>query len=128
MNHVSLRSERKRQGSERRVSDAHRAVGELLLTLGVTPHLSGYDPLSDGIRMTAERKRACAAHRNELFEAVETLCGTTNGEHAIRDAIDVGFASPGDLHAQIFPYTDRPTNAEFVCTLAELVRDRLTPS
>ena len=114
------------RGSVRRVSDAHRVIGELLLSLGVTPHLCGYDPLCDGIRITAERECACIAHPNELFAAVEALCSVSNGEHAIRDAIGVGFTAPDDLHARIFPFTDRPTNSEFVCTLAELVRDRIT--
>lgn len=113
-------------GQARRVSDAHRMIGELLLSLGVTPHLCGYDPLCDGIRMTAERDRKNAMHPNEMCMAVELLCGAPNGEHAIRDAIAVGFTERNDLHAAIFPFSARPTNSEFVCTLAELVRNRMT--
>lgn len=120
-----IRFERTAAGHARRVSDAHRVVGELLLELGVAPHLVGYDPLCDGIRIASEQDRTWAVQPAALNAAVETLCDASNGEHAIRDAIGVGFLRPDDLHARIFPFSKRPSNSEFVCTLAELVRDRM---
>ena len=114
-------------GQARRVSDAHRMIGELLLKLGVTPHLVGFDSLCGGIRMTAEQDRASVLHPGEICTAVEALSGAANGEHAIRDAINAGFLERSDLHAKIFPFSDRPSNSEFVCTIAELVRSRMAP-
>lgn len=106
-------------GETRRTGDAHRVVGELLLRFGITPHLSGYDPLSSGIRLTAERERKAGL-----------LCPGEDEprylrEHAMRDAIRAGFLYTDAIHTQIFPFSERPSNSEFVCTLAALAHDRI---
>ena len=119
--------ERDACGTLRRREDASRVVGELLLQCGITPHLCGFEPLSDGIRMTAERRRAQGRPPlDELQPAVGSLCGKHSPEHAIRDAIGAGFLFADTLHARVFPFSDRPSSAEFICTLAELVMDRIT--
>ncbi len=111
---------------ERRTADAHRMIGELMLRMGIEPHLVGFEPLCDGVRIAAEQERTSgAASPNGIYPAIGDLCETDAGEHAIRDAIGVGFLNPGGIHAEIFPFSDRPSNFEFICTVAELVRDRI---
>ena len=117
------------RGAERmphRERDASRTAGELLLRFGITPHLCGFEPLCEGVRIVAEREREDERPPlSELQPAVGRLLGENNPEHAMRDAIGVGFLDPDEIHARLFPFSDRPASAEFICTLAELVMDRI---
>lgn len=108
-----------RRGSVRRAEDAHRIVGELLLRFGVTPHLCGFDALSSGIRLTAERERSAG------MRGVDGNGGKYLREHVMRIAIGSGFQCADTIHAQTFPFSDRPSNSEFICTLATLAHDRM---
>ena len=116
-------------GAERmphRERDASRTAGELLLRFGITPHLCGFEPLCEGVRIVAEREREDERPPlSELQPAVGRLLDEHSPEHAMRDAIGVGFLSADAIHTQLFPFSDRPSNAEFICTLAELVSDRI---
>ena len=113
-------------GAMRRRGDASRTTGELLLRFGITPHLCGYEPLREGVRMIAEQERE---HERpplaELQPVLEHLLGERSPEHAMRDAIGVGFLDSDEIHGRLFPFSDRPSSAEFICTLAELVMDRI---
>ena len=114
-------------GCMRRRGDASRTAGELLLLFGITPHLCGFEPLCEGVRIVAERERTRERPPlSELQPAVGRLLGEQSPEHAIRDAIGVGFLDADEIHARLFPFSDRPSSAEFICTLAELVCDRIT--
>ncbi len=108
-----------RSGSVRRAGDAHRITAELLLQFGIMPHLCGYDLLCDGILSRAEREYTTG----QMPEG-----GTSIRQTALRSAIDAGFLHPGAIHTRFFPCADRPSNREFICTLAELVRERLASS
>lgn len=113
-------------GRMRRERDASRTAGELLLRFGITPHLCGYEPLCEGVRIVAERERERERPPlSELQPAVGRLLGNFGPEHAMRDAIGVGFLSTDGIHARLFPLSVRPGSAEFICTLAELVSDRI---
>ena len=113
-------------GLLRRRGDASRTAGELLLEFGITPHLCGFEPLCEGVRIVAEREREDERPPlSELQPAVGRLLDEHSPEHAMRDAIGVGFLGPDEIHARLFPFSDRPGSAEFICTLAELVMDRI---
>ena len=112
----------------RREENAQRVVGELLLRFGITPHLSGFDPLCGAIRIASERDRTNVMPPfYRIQPMVGELCRESNPDHALRDAIGVGFLRTDPMQAQLFPFSDRPSIAEFVCTLAELARDRILP-
>ncbi len=118
-----------RKRTQRRKGDASRCAAELLLQFGITPHLSGFEPLTEGVRMTAEReRRSMRPPIRDLEPAMRDLCGECRPEHAMRDAIGAGFAGTNEVFARVFPFSDRPGSAEFICTLAELVSDRITES
>ncbi len=111
----------------RRETDTTRIIGELLLRFGITPHLKGFEPLREEVRITVECERG--SERPSLVELQPTvgkLCGERNPAFAARDAISVGFLSADRVCAQFFPFSDRPSSAEFICTLAEMVTDRIT--
>ncbi len=106
-----------RQSAARRAGDTYRVAGELLLQFGVLPHLYGYELLCDGIRTRAERTRPVVRTPKD---------GKLVREGALREAIEVGFLHTDAIHAECFPCADRPSNSEFICTLAMLARDRLS--
>lgn len=109
-----------------RVRHAQRVTGELLLEFGIGPHLAGFDPLIHGIRILAERDRAGGTSLPVILQpTIGSVCGSIAWEHAVRDAISVGFLNPDAIHTWAFPFSKRPTGAEFICTLAELVHDRI---
>ena len=66
-------------GAERmphRERDASRTAGELLLRFGITPHLCGFEPLCEGVRIVAEREREDERPPlSELQPAVGRLLG-----------------------------------------------------
>lgn len=108
----------------RRKEDAARLIGELLLRCGITPHLCGFESLSEGVRITAERGRGSERPPlSDLQTAVNSICGAFSPEHAMRNAIGAGFFSRDAICARSFPFPDRPSSAEFICTLAEMVGD-----
>ena len=110
----------------RREEDASRVVGELLLQCGITPHLLGFELLREQVRITAKRERLKNRPTlRDLRSATGSLCGACSAEHAVRDAIGAGFLSADGIHTRLFPFSDRPGSAEFVCTLAELALDRI---
>ena len=122
-----FRNGQRRKRMPCRREDAARITDELLLALGIAPHLGGFEPLSEEVRITAERRRGNARPPITDPEPIAVrLCGEHGAEHAMRDAIGVGFLHTDEIHTRIFPYTDRPGCAEFICTLAELVLDRIT--
>ena len=109
-----------------RREDTTRIIGELLLRFGITPHLKGFEPLRDEVRITAEHERSgLRPPLADLSPTVGRICGKGCAEHAIHDAIGVGFLSADEIHTKLFPFSDRPSSAEFICTLAELVMDRI---
>ena len=109
-------------GTDQRKKPAQRAPGELLLQFGVTPHLCGFDPLCGAIRFSAERSRV-GPPSGGMQPMIDALCREHDPAHALRDAIGVGFLAADGIHAEVFPFSDRPGSVEFICTLAELVRD-----
>ena len=124
----SFETDRNVKRTARSKENTHRIAGELLLELGVAPHLCGFDPLCNAIRFTAERERSRPAPSlTGMQQAFGALCRERNPEHAVRDAIGAGFLGTDEIHTKLFPFSDRPSSAEFVCTLAELVRDRILP-
>lgn len=124
---ILYQKERNGNRTSCRREDARRAAEELLLACGITPHLCGFAPLSEGVRITAERKRKRTGLMiTELEQTMARLCGERGAEHAMRDAIGAGFLGTDGIRSQLFPYADRPSCAEFICTLAELVIDSIS--
>lgn len=108
-------------------------VADLLLRIGVPPHLNGYKFIRQAVMMAIEQPRILDRVTKSLYPAVADHFQTTPSrvERSIRHAIyltwERGGAAP---FAQIversdFPSHVRPTNCEFIALLSERIRFRL---
>ena len=103
-----------------------RFAGEVLLRFGITPHLHGYEPLCSAIRLITDRTDGTGVPPYYgAHPTVSALWRNIDTEHEMRDALGVGFLITDEIHTRVFPYTNRPSSGEFVCTIAELLRDRV---
>ncbi len=111
-----------------------RVCSDMLLTLGVSPHLQGFEMLRHGAMYLLKTEEATDIRiMYELYPAVAKATGTNVSivEHAMRHAIEAAWMR-ADLSAldAFFGYTTRdnkptPSNSAFLFTLAERVRMRL---
>ena len=96
----------------------------MYVELGIAPHQSGYTALRDGVRMLAELSRTRRVRTNkDLYPLLGAK--RTQVEHAVRDAIRLAWTRKSAAQTDLFSGTQPPTNAVFLYTLAEQVRDRL---
>ena len=105
-----------------------RIIGDLMLDLGIMPHLNGYLPLFEGVRILAGADRTQYISYSEVIPQVNALTGLSDSRSAMRTAIAQGAARAQDRYRAVFHHTSKPTNMEFLCTVAEIVRDRVDRS
>lgn len=110
--------------------DLEQSITNLLHTLGMPSHIKGYSYIRDGISLLYNKPSLLGAITKELYPEIAHKYGTTSSrvERAIRHAIEVSW-SRGDIDAMddIFGNSvdfDRakPTNSEFIATLADRIR------
>lgn len=108
----------------RRTADAQRQIGELLLSLGVTPHTEGYAMLRDGARLLSDGDR-CRRMRltNELYpllgESFERK--QSRAEHAMRDAVRLAWQRE-EPEREALCCGETPSNAALLYLLAGYVQ------
>lgn len=100
-------------------------IAEMMLDLGVMPHLSGYVPLLEGIRVLASADRTRRIPYREITEWIDALYGAADSAHAMRDAIARGTAETAAGCGTLFLHAPQPGNKEFLYSVAEIVRDRV---
>lgn len=108
-------------------------VADLLLRIGVPPHLNGYKFIWQAVMMAIEQPRVLDRVTKSLYPAVADHFQTTPSrvERSIRHAIYLTWERGGAAaFAQIiersdFPNHVRPTNCEFIALLSERIRFRL---
>jgi len=110
--------------------DLKQAITTLLHSLGIPSHIKGYMYIRDGIDLMYNKPSMIGAITKELYPEIADKYDTTTSrvERAIRHAIEVSW-SRGDyeLMENIFGHSvdyDRakPTNSEFIATLADKLR------
>ncbi len=111
-----------------------RMITELLLSLHIYPHLSGFHSLRLAIRMVYEAGREeRLSMMCEVYPAAAKRCHMTVAtvEHSMRHAIDTAW-NRSNLNAlqRYFGYTisdlrDTPSNSAFIYMLAERLRMQL---
>ena len=110
--------------------DLRQAITSLLHSLGIPSHIKGYMYIRDGINLMYNKPSMIGAITKELYPEIAEKYDTTTSrvERAIRHAIEVSW-SRGDyeLMEDIFGHSvdyDRakPTNSEFIATLADKLR------
>ncbi|NLL01445.1 MAG: sporulation transcription factor Spo0A [Mollicutes bacterium] len=110
--------------------DLKQAITTLLHSLGIPSHIKGYLYIRDGIDLMYNHPSMIGAITKELYPEIAQKYDTTTSrvERAIRHAIEVSWSRGDyDLMEEIFGHSvdyDRakPTNSEFIATLADKLR------
>lgn len=110
-----------------KVSDA---IDRVLADLGVPDHLLGYRYLQTAIAMAVEEPDAVHCVTSLLYPGVARRYGTTAQlvERAIRHAVESGWSRCDRtmreryFGGKIKPGRSKPTNAEFIARLANIIR------
>ena len=124
--HVDLRA---MLGSQQE-NTVETAIDQALADLGVPDHLLGYRYLQCAIRMVVAEPDAVYCVTTLLYPGVARRYGTTAAlvERAIRHAVECGWnRCDGAMREHYFggkikPGRLRPTNAEYIARLANIVR------
>ncbi len=110
-----------------KVSDA---IDQALADLGVPDHLLGYRYLQTAIAMAVAEPEAVHCVTSLLYPGVARRYGTTAQlvERAIRHAVESGWSRCDSamreryFGGKIRPGRSKPTNAEFIARLANIIR------
>lgn len=113
--------------------EVDEAVTVALRDVSVPPHLTGYLFLKKGIAATVASEKGFIPATKELYPSIAEEFGTSAGkiERAIRGAIQKAWSRKDQTNAsQYFTYAGKyksikPTNSEFIATIAAKIRQRL---
>ncbi len=105
-------------------------ISNLLHSLGVPSHIKGYEYIREGIGLMYNKPSMLGAITKEMYPEIAVKFNTTSSrvERAIRHAIEVSWnRGDYDLMEEVFGHSvdyDRakPTNSEFIATLADKLR------
>ena len=114
-----------------RKTDTKSAVNRALSDLGIPDHLLGYAYLQCAIALVVESPDAAYCVTGFVYPGVAARYGTTAAlvERAIRHAVESGWnrcdSAMRELYfgSKIKPGRQRPTNAEFIARIANVVRE-----
>lgn len=109
---------------------AEQVISGLMLELGTPAHLKGYQYLRTAIGMCVEDMELIGSVTKLLYPDLAKRYLTTDQkiERAIRNAIEVSWErGNGDLFEKLFGYNNsighsRPTNSEYIASVADYVR------
>lgn len=109
---------------------AERVISGLMLELGIPAHLKGYQYLRTAITMCVEDMELIGSVTKLLYPELAKQYMTTvqKIERAIRNAIEVSWErGNGELFEKLFGYSNsvehnRPTNSEYIASVADYVR------
>ena len=112
-------------------TDVKKSLDRALSDLGVPDHLLGYAYLCCAISMVVEEPEAAYSITGFVYPGVAMRYGTTAQlvERAIRHAVESGWnrcdSAMRELYfgGKIKPGRQRPTNAEFIARIANLIRE-----
>ena len=110
--------------------DLYSIITELLHHLGAPSHLSGFGYVRRAIAITIDHPQAIDAITKSMYPQIAQEFHTTSSrvERAIRHTIETAWdRGDMDFQNQIFGWTvagykGKPTNSEFVATLADYIR------
>lgn len=111
-------------------NDLKQAITTLLHSLGIPSHIKGYAYIRDSIDLMYNNPSMIGAITKELYPEIADKYDTTTSrvERAIRHAIEVSWSRGDyDLMESLFGHSvdyDRakPTNSEFIATVADKLR------
>ena len=111
-------------------TDLEKAITSLLHSLGIPSHIKGYQYIREGVGLMYKDPTLIGAITKEMYPEIAIKYDTTCSrvERAIRHAIEVSWnRGDYDLMEEIFGHSvdyDRakPTNSEFIATIADKLR------
>ena len=104
-------------------------ISQLLHNLGIPSHIKGYKYIRECV-LIASKTNNCLHITKDLYPEVAVIYGTTSSrvERAIRHAIEISW-SRGDIKLmdELFGFSvslerSKPTNSEFISTLADRIK------
>ena len=109
-------------------------VTHILHELGVPSHIKGYHYLREGIKLLYNNPELIGGITKELYPSIAKKFSSTDTrvERSIRHAIEVSWNRGNwDLMQELFGYSvdidkAKPTNSEFIVTIADKLRMDLT--
>lgn len=119
----------------RRVTSIDEKISHIFMIIGVPPHITGYQYLREGIKMTVTEPAIINSVTKKLYPAIAEKFQTSASkvERAIRHAIEVAW-NRGRVDAinsvfgiKVYIGTEKPTNSEFIALIADkLIFEDLT--
>lgn len=111
-------------------SGLQMSITKILHDLGVPSHIKGYQYIKEGIMLIYENPSMIGGITKELYPEIANKYNTTVSrvERAIRHAIEISW-SRGDIKLmdELFGFSvsverSKPTNSEFISTIAERIK------
>lgn len=112
---------------KRRVSSLDEKISNIFISIGIPPHIMGYQYLREGIKMTIEDPSIINNVTKRLYPEIGVKFSTSASkvERAIRHAIEVAW-NRGRVEAinsifgvRVYIGSERPTNSEFIALVAD---------
>lgn len=111
----------------RRGGNLDERISNIFISIGIPPHIKGYQYLREGIKMAVEDPHIINNVTKGLYPIIGERFQTTASkvERAIRHAIEVAWnrgrieAVNAIFGARVYLGTEKPTNSEFIALVAD---------
>lgn len=103
-------------------------ITEILLKIGISPKIKGFCYVREAIRLIIENPQMLHSVTTTLYPTIAKTykCAPANVERAIRYAIEFAWdKGNADITGSYFKYTTqgkKPTNSQFIATIADNIR------
>ena len=112
---------------KRRAASLDEKISNIFISIGIPPHIKGYQYLREGIKMAIENPSIINSVTKELYPEIGKKFSTTSSkvERAIRHAIEVAWnrgrvdAINAIFGVRVYIGSERPTNSEFIALVAD---------
>ncbi len=111
----------------RRPGSLDERISNIFISIGIPPHIKGYNYLREGIKMAVNDPHIINNVTKGLYPIIGERFGTSASkvERAIRHAIEVAWnrgrvdAINAIFGARVYIGTEKPTNSEFIALVAD---------
>jgi two-component system response regulator (stage 0 sporulation protein A) len=112
---------------KRRVNSLDEKISNIFISIGIPPHIKGYQYLREGVKMAIETPSIINNVTKELYPNIGKKFDTTASkvERAIRHAIEVAWnrGRVDTINAifgvRVYIGSEKPTNSEFIALVAD---------
>ena len=112
---------------KRRAASLDEKISNIFISIGIPPHIKGYQYAREGIKMAIENPSVINSVTKELYPAIGAKFKTSASkvERAIRHAIEVAWnrgrvdAINAIFGVRVYIGSERPTNSEFIALVAD---------